>query len=193
MKKTIVFLAIFLVCVILPKLSHAQSVATSGITSASSSPVTEMSPINRDKNQPRALTTAAQVRLTNLAANVSNRLDAYVRRIANVTNRLDSRAAKLADSGLDVSAAKQKITTARNEIEKAQISLNNIDTIVHNFVQSENPQTYWPSLKTTYQNAQTNIKLAHKATVETLLLLKAANSTLPPTTVSTTSVKNNLE
>ncbi len=152
-----------------------------------------MSPINRDKNQPRALTTAAQVRLTNLAANVSNRLDAYVRRIANVTNRLDSRAAKLADSGLDVSAAKQKITTARNEIEKAQISLNNIDTIVHNFVQSENPQTYWPSLKTTYQNAQTNIKLAHKATVETLLLLKAANSTLPPTTVSTTSVKNNLE
>jgi chromosome segregation ATPase len=119
-------------------------------------------------------------------------MDAYVRRITNVTNRLESRANKLEATGLDVSAARTKIADARTELEKAQQNLATIDSAVAGFVGSENPRTYWQQVKNTYLATSEAIKSAHRATVETLLLLKTAVAPAP-TATTTESAQNNVE
>ncbi|MCU0678691.1 MAG: hypothetical protein MUF19_03885 [Candidatus Pacebacteria bacterium] len=157
--------------------------------SATPEPVTP--PTVREERR-AALSAAAQARLTNLAANVSNRMDAYVRRITNVTDRLESRASKLQETGLDVSAARGKIADARAELEKARQNLATIDSAVAGFVGSENPRTYWQQVKTTYLTARDAIKGAHRATVETLLLLQTATAPAP-TGTTTESTPDDVE
>jgi Mg2+ and Co2+ transporter CorA len=192
--KYALFICSFLTVVgLLPQPALAQSTTTATTSASSTAPVVETpTPANRPVIEPRTLTAAAQTRLTNLAANVSNRLDAYVRRITNVTDRLESRANKMGENGLDVSAARAKIAEARTELEKARQSLANIDTAVNNFVKSENPRTYWQQVKATYISAREAIKAAHRATVETLLLLKTASAPAP-TASSTTTSTNDVE
>lgn len=185
--KYVLFICGFLTVVgLLPNQTLAQSTTTATSSTSSTTPVVETpAPAARPVIEPRALTVAAQTRLINLAANVSNRLDAYVRRIANVTDRLESRANKLSESGLDVAPARAKIAEAKSELDKARQSLQNIDTAVNNFVKSENPRTYWQQVKATYMSARDAIKAAHRATVEALLLLKTAS--LPPAPVTASS------
>jgi Mg2+ and Co2+ transporter CorA len=192
--KYVLFICGFLTVVgLLPKQILAQSTTTATTSASSTAPVVETpAPTNRPVIEPRALTAAAQTRLINLAANVSNRLDAYVRRITNVTDRLESRANKMSENGLDVTAARGKIAEARAELEKARQSLTNIDTAVNNFVKSENPRTYWQQVKATYMSARDAIKAAHRATVETLLLLKTTSAPAP-TASSTTTSTNDVE
>ncbi len=192
--KYVLFICSFLTVVgLLPSQILAQSTSTATTSASGTTPVVETpAPTNRPVIELRALTAAAQTRLTNLAANVSNRLDAYVRRITNVTDRLESRANKMAENGLDVTAARAKIAEARTELEKARQSLINIDSAVNNFVRSENPRTYWQQVKATYMSARDAIKAAHRATVETLLLLKTASAPAP-TASSTTSSTNDVE
>lgn len=140
-----------------------------------------------------SLSQNAQTRLTNLAANISNRHEAYIRRINNVNDRLASRSEKMATLGFDVTEANNKITEAKAELEKAKAALANIDTTVNQFIQSENPRAYWPQVKNTYTSSKEAIKAAHRATVEALLLLKSATKTSTETdTSSTTSDTNNL-
>lgn len=181
---------------LMPVVGLAESDAPATTTASGTTPAVTTPtppPPARPTSGPRGLSVAAQTRLTNLAANVSNRLDAYVRRITNVTDRLDSRANKMAESGLAVDAARAKIAEARTELEKARASLTNIDAAVNNFVRSENPRTYWQSVKTTYLAATDAIKAAHRATVEALLLLKTATATQSPTATSTTTSSNDVE
>jgi hypothetical protein len=195
MQYVIFCIGVLVICFLIPYSSQAETSDIPTTTGTSTEPVTtrnESLP-ERERATPRALTTAAQVRLTNLAANVSNRLDAYVRRITNVTNRLDSRATKMGADGLDVSLANQKIAEARSELQKAETALATIDTAIRNFVQSENPRTYWQSVKTTYIETQNAIKAAHRATIEALLLLKTASTPSPAAATSSTNTTNTIE
>jgi hypothetical protein len=175
--------------------SQSTVVWAQGTTSPTTTEVTTVplvpEPSVREERR-AALSAAAQTRLTNLAANVSNRMDAYVRRITNVTDRLESRAAKLEATGVDVSAARTKIADARTELEKARENLSTIDSAVAGFVGSENPRTYWQQVKTTYLAAREAIKGAHRATVETLLLLQTATAPTP-TGTTTQSTQGDVE
>ncbi len=144
-------------------------------------------------NPRAALSSLAQTRLTNLAANVSNRMDAYVRRITNVTDRLESRMNKMAEAGYDINTARIKIDETRRELQTAATTLSSIDTIIANFVGSENPRAYWQTAKETYQTAREAIKAAHRGTVETLLILKSAQKVSSPTGTTTEPVTNTVE
>ncbi len=127
----------------------------------------------------RGLTPLAQTRLTNLAANISNQQDALYRRLTNVTSRLESRIEKQKALGYEVSAAEAKLGEAKNALDDARDRLAMIDNEVARFVGSENPREAWRGLKTSYQTIQTSLRTAHKAAVETLLLLKTTS--LPET------------
>lgn len=192
--KYVLFICGFLTVVgLLPNQTFGQTTTAATTSTSSTTPAVETpAPTARPVIEPRALTAAAQTRLINLAANVSNRLDAYVRRIANVTDRLESRANKLSESGLDVAPARAKIAEAKSELDKARQSLQNIDTAVNNFVKSENPRTYWQQVKATYMSARDAIKAAHRATGQTLLLLQTAAAPAP-TASSTTTATNDVE
>ncbi|MFM2424275.1 MAG: hypothetical protein RLZZ70_666 [Candidatus Parcubacteria bacterium] len=123
----------------------------------------------------------AQMRIMNLAANISNRFDASVRRLTNIQTRLESRAAKLDSEGLNTAPAREKLAEATSHIDEAAKDLATIDTAVALFVGSETPRDRWQILKETYRGIAEEIKLSHQATVEALLLLRSA-TTVSPTT-----------
>lgn len=172
--------------------STSATTSTDDSTTAASTPTETTTP--PVKPNPRAaLSSLAQTRLTNLAANVSNRMDAYVRRITNVTDRLESRMNKMAGEGYDIEAARTKINETRHELQTAATTLSSIDTIIANFVGSENPRAYWQTAKETYQTAREAIKAAHRGTVETLLILKSAQKVSSPTGTTTEPVTDTVE
>jgi len=186
MTHKILILALFICSPVL--LAFAQD-ATSSTSTATTTEATVTTPEAPRQTEVRraALSAVAQVRLTNLAANVSNRLDAYVRRISNVTGRLESRATKMEAEGIDVGVARTKIDEAKRELDTARGALANIDVEVATFVGSQNPRERWQNLRTTYETARTAIIAAHKATVEAVLLLKTATAVPTATDTSTST------
>lgn len=121
-----------------------------------------------------AFQAATQTRLTNLAANLSNQMDATVARIQNVIDRLYTRIDKLKADGVDTSASETSLAVAQQEIDKASSMLSSIDSDVATFIGSENPKAGWQSLKQTYSAARDAIKGSHQALVTSILTLKAA-------------------
>ncbi len=171
---------------------HGQEATTSTTTvPAEVVPAAVDTPRNPEVRR-AALSAIAQVSLTNLAANLSNRLDAYVRRITNVTTRLESRATRMKAEGIDVSAAEAKINDAKRELDSARGTLATIDIEVAAFVGSQNPRERWQTLRTSYESARTAIFAAHKATVEAVLLLKTAGNSAP-TGTSTDTISDTVQ
>jgi len=136
-----------------------------------------------------ALSATAQTRITNLAANISNREDATVRRIQNVTTRLESRLATMKAAGKDVLTAESKVTDAKTNLGLAKSSLNTIDKAVATFVGSSNPKESWNNLKSIYITINTNIKAAYEALKDAVTAAETAGDAVAatPTTATTTA------
>lgn len=128
----------------------------------------------------------AQTRLTNLAANMSNRMDGVVARLQNVTNRLTSRLQKMEDEGKNVTAAKDELVRAQEKLAEVKFSLSTIDTQVNAFVGSATPRENWNNLKSTYLTNRDLIISTHQSILATIDLAQnastaviAATSTIP--------------
>lgn len=163
---------------------HAQTTTDAVATSSTeiTSNDTAIVPTATVSNNGRTtLPPLAQTRITNLTANISNRLDATARRLTNIANRLESRATKLDSEGLDTTTARTKLAEARAALTEAEIALVRIDADVAAFVGSETPRERWLILKETYQGISRSIRSAHQALVDTLLLLRTATTTPTPT------------
>jgi hypothetical protein len=93
----------------------------------------------------------------------------------------------MAATGLEVTAAEEKIATAKAELDRARGALANIDVEVAAFVGSQNPRERWQALRSSYTTAKESIMAAHKATVEAVLLLKTASTPAPTVTGTTTA------
>lgn len=136
-----------------------------------------------------SLSPLAQNRITNLAANLSNREDATVRRLTNVSTRLDSRIAILEAAGQDMSKAKSHLKDARSKLDLAKVSLATIDKSVAIFVGASNPRESWVNLKLTYTTINTNIRIAYEA-MKAALAAAESPSPLPPVVTSTTTASS---
>lgn len=118
-----------------------------------------------------ALTERAKERITNLAANVSNRMDAAAARMQNIINRLDSRIDKLEAAGLDTTQATVALASAQTSVTAAMNELSRIDVIVQNAVTAEDPRAAWTNVKVTYGGIRAQLQTAHteiKASVQAL-------------------------
>lgn len=170
--------------------STAQTASTSasstGVTSSTTETVTvEPAPVITD-NMRAKLQPVAQTRITNLAANLSNRLDATTHRLENVSARLDSRLTKMKDSGLDTTAAALSLAKANDELAAAKKTLGTIDIEVTSFVGSENPVAAWARLETIYRNIIKNVLAAHSDLQTALTTLETTTEILTtPTSTST--------
>lgn len=134
-----------------------------------------------------SLTPVAQTRLTNLAANISNRLDAYLRRFDNVATRLNSRMTKMEAEGKDVAAARATLASAETQLATARQTLASIDRDVAAFVGSDNPREAWARVKTTYTTSYTALAAAH-ADLKTVVTLLSDAGTIPPAETATSTV-----
>ena len=98
----------------------------------------------------KTLSLAKQKRITNLAANISNRYDALVVRLQTITTRLESRMRKMDKQGLDTSEAEVSIADAKLSLEKTKNELLGIDSKVQQLATSEKPQETWISVQQLY-------------------------------------------
>ncbi|MCA9365875.1 hypothetical protein KC723_03185 [Candidatus Kaiserbacteria bacterium] len=119
-----------------------------------------------------SLTKRKQERIINLAANISNQMDATINRLNNISERLESRIAKIQNGGSDVTGAESSLQQAKLRISEAQLKIASIDSEIYNFVTSENPRENWLELKNIYRAVKESISLAHKELVTTVAQLK---------------------
>ena len=101
-----------------------------------------------------------QVRVTNLAANISNRFDAITARLQSIIARVESRIAKLEAEGVQLQEATAEIASAKQSLARAQESMGTIDIQVTQTVTSEDPQNKWQSVKTQFTNIRTELSTA---------------------------------
>lgn len=121
-----------------------------------------------------ALTERLQERFTNLAANMSNRMEAAITRLSNIANRLESRIDKLQANNVDTAAAEATLASARLSLNEATTALTNIDIDVAEFVSAEDARTAWTTTRTQFVTARDHIKTAHTELRATIAALKSA-------------------
>lgn len=133
------------------------------------------------------LSPLAQTRITNLAANVSNRLDATLRRLTNVQDRITTRLAKLNQTGTNTDAATAELQVATGHLDVARAHLSTIDREVAAFIGSSNPKAGFIRLKTTYTTIYTELVAAHRSLGRTLDAIDGTIITPAPVTSTTTA------
>jgi len=133
------------------------------------------------------LSPIAQTRITNLAANISNRLDATWRRLTNVHDRIKSRIDKIVLTGINTDLATTELQIATGHLETAKNGLGTIDSDVATFIGSSNPRTAFIRLKATYTTIYTELTLAHSSLRRTLDNLDGTIVTRVATSTATTT------
>jgi exonuclease VII small subunit len=126
------------------------------------------------------LNARAQERITNLAANISNRFDAIIARLQNITSRLNTRIEKLDNAAVDTSAAKQSLEAAQTALDAARADMRGIDAKVLQVVGSTNPKADWQEVRATFISAREHVRTAHselRSTVQHLKTAEAASTT----------------
>jgi exonuclease VII small subunit len=133
--------------------------------------VQEQLPLSKPAPQ-SVLSGRAQERITNLAANISNRFDGIIARLENIHDRLETRIIKLEESGADVSQARQSLNKSSEAIDRARGELRGIDEAVAYVVGSPDPKTAWQQVRLTFISARTEVRTAHTELRNTVANLK---------------------
>ena len=126
-----------------------------------------------------ALQAQAQTRITNLAANLSNRIEAVLERLTTISVRLEARIEKIAERGVDTTAATAAVASGNRSLEMVRNDIAEIDTIIATVVGSENPRAAWASVRALYTQMRDNLKTAHSEFRAAVTALKSATATQP--------------
>lgn len=118
------------------------------------------------------LTPRTQERIRNLAANLSNRIDATIARLQNISVRLQSRSAKIAATGANTTNADAAISNANRSLEQAERIITSIDEQIAQVIGGENPGDQWLSARFSYRATNTLIRDAHTDLSAALTFLK---------------------
>jgi len=151
------------------------STSNSVATTSENLPPSTQTP-NTSSSNNTALSLVTQTRITNLCANISNRLDAVILRQENIANRLQTRINKMKAQNINTNEAEEKLKLALIAINQAKYTIKNIDHDIHQTVTATDPKNKWTGVYATYFETDRLVKQAH---VE----LKAVVSTLKNSTV----------
>ncbi|MEZ4194827.1 MAG: hypothetical protein R3B53_00280 [Candidatus Paceibacterota bacterium] len=121
-----------------------------------------------------ALRAVQQERIINLAANISNRMDAAINRLFTIIERLEQRMAKMKEAGVATEPAEEKLREAARNLSEARSLMQDIDLYVTEATASTEPVGKWQSVKERYLNVGKLIRLAHQNLRESIKLLKEA-------------------
>jgi len=176
-----------------PALPAAESLTASAVeeptTDAVTPPDTPATPPVRTAGLPPQ----AQVRVTNLAANMSNRMEATINRMQNVINRMESRLDILDTQNIVTDIARTELAKAQTSIVNATTNLKTIDADVAKFVGSEDPRASWALLKNTYISSRDALLSAHSSLQKTLDAIATSISAPPPVVDETSSTSSQAE
>jgi len=130
--------------------------------------------LEKREERKEALQERTQERIANLAANVSNRMDAAITRIQQIIDRFQERMNTLAERGADITDAQAALDESSGHLDTAASLVSNIDTLVAEVVASESPREAWAGTRETYKEITGHIKAAHASLRTALTLLKEA-------------------
>lgn len=125
-----------------------------------------------------------QTRIINLAANISNRMDATIVRLSTIADRLTTRYDKMTAEGTNVTAARALLADASTALAAAATTLEDIDVRVTSATRSENPRSDWQAVKMQYSTAREEIKRAFSF-LQQSITAAASPSDLAPEPVAT--------
>jgi hypothetical protein len=139
-----------------------QSTTTASSTETTST-TTEITPPVIEETKPTKtkdiyLSETKQKRITNLCANISNRLDAVIARQDNIANRLNSRITKMKEQNFDTTVAEANLVTAKATLATAKDKMRNIDMLVNQTITSTNINSNWQITHTTYLETESLVK-----------------------------------
>jgi hypothetical protein len=123
-----------------------------------------------------ALSEVRQERIINLAANISNRMDAAVLRLFTIIDRLESRLQKLDQQGVDITTARASLQEATQSLAEARAALVDIDADVYNATTGEEAYTAWQDLRAHYQSIASSIRSTHTSLRAVIAALKVSLS-----------------
>jgi dGTP triphosphohydrolase len=132
-----------------------------------------------------ALEARTQERITNLAANISNRFDGIIARLQNITNRLEKRIEKEATEGNEVESARQSLAAAQGALDSAKGHMDDIDEAVSAALGSTDPRTEWKTVRAKFLEARDDIKIAHSELRNTIINVKGAPAAIEAVASST--------
>jgi len=130
-----------------------------------------------------------QIRITNLAANMSNRIEAAIERFTKISTRIETRISKLEQAGIDTTDAKQKLSVAQETLNLAQTNISTIDILVYNATTSQTPKEDWSTVKQTFlatgkllRESQQELREVVKSLKEAIRVNKIGEKIERPTT-----------
>lgn len=183
---------------ILPLIARAQGTTTSTLPAAALASSTAPEaftppPLHQAQVQERrtfpaslALGERAQARVTNLAANVSTRLEKTVARYDDISTRLAARIAIMKAAGADTQAAEALLSEANTYLGNARISLTTIDAEVQKAVSATDGRGAWEDVRITYLAAASSIRTTHFLLTQSMAALRG-NPTPPGAVGSSTT------
>jgi hypothetical protein len=121
-----------------------------------------------------ALDVRAQERITNLAANISNRMDAAVVRLTQIIDRLTARTAELESKGVDTDEAEGHIAAAKTAVDAAALLISDIDEEMAAATGSESPRENWTAARETFIGVKAELMKARESLRAAVASLKAA-------------------
>jgi hypothetical protein len=104
-----------------------------------------------------SLSIETQVRIVNLAANISNRMDGVVMRFEQILTRLQSRASKMEALGYDTADTKFYISEAQGALTDAKTRMNGIDAKVAAIAASEKPWEAWVLVRSDFTETKAHL------------------------------------
>jgi hypothetical protein len=112
------------------------------------------------------LTPEEQQRVINLAANISNRMDAMANRQQDILMRLQTRIQKMSQQGYDVSDTTIHINDTLRFLTNARQRLSSIDSDVQTAVTAGNPQFTWPQVVETFNDVKSILESSKRSMLE---------------------------
>jgi hypothetical protein len=123
-----------------------------------------------------ALQARVQERVTNLIANMSNRIDAVTNRLQNISDRLNSRIEKLNANGFNTTDAELALASAQVSIDSAKQNMLDIDNRVRAVVTSDDFISGWQDIKAVITETKNHLQTAKTELQNTVSEIKTANN-----------------
>jgi chromosome segregation ATPase len=134
-----------------------------------------------------------ETRFAKFMAKVVERLNAAAGRFDKITLRIESRLTKLEDEGADESKARALLITAKQKLDIARISINNVNIAASSTISASTTlKMNYPAIKNVVEKAKDDLKATQAALVDVIRNIKPgknkdhATSTAATTTATST-------
>jgi hypothetical protein len=119
------------------------------------------------------LTAEEQTRAINLAANMSNKLDAAILRFETISTRLQSRIIKMETDGYNMALIWPHLSAVNKNMEQARLLMGGMPSIAE-LVASENPKAEWAAARGKFLEVKAELQSAKQSLMLTITEMKAA-------------------